>query len=162
MLFLAGLADDMDDGAEQIDQVLSSGRAAEVFGRMVAALGGPVDFVERYPDRLPSCPVMVPVPAPQAGFVTRVDARTLGEVVVRLGGGRALASDRINPAVGLSNLAIVGEEMALDEPLALIHAATIEDAHAARDAILRAYTLGADMPEEPALIHDRIGPEVTP
>lgn len=158
-LVLAGKAETMDDGAAMIDHALETGRAAEVFGKMVAALGGPLDFVERYPDRLPSAPVLVPVPAPRAGFVTRVDARALGEAVVRLGGGRLVGTDRIIPSVGLSGLAVIGEEMDAGEPLALVHATSADKAEAAVAAVRAAYGLSADMPEEPPLIQGRIGPE---
>ncbi len=72
-LVLGGLASDEEDGADQIEEALTSGRAAEVFGRMVAALGGPGDFVDRYPDRLPAARVVRDVPAPRAGFVTGAD-----------------------------------------------------------------------------------------
>lgn len=158
-LALAGRAADLDEGAAMIDHALESGRAAEVFGRMVAALGGPADFVERYPDRLPAARVIVPVPAPCDGFVATVDGRALGEAVVRLGGGRLRAGDRVNPSVGLTGLAVIGEEMAEGEPLALIHAASDADAERAVAAVRAAYGITADLPEEPPLIHDRIGPE---
>lgn len=159
LLALAGRAKDMDEGAAMIDAALQSGRAAERFGKMVAALGGPADFVERYPDRLPSAPQLAPVPAPRAGFVTQVNARALGEAVVALGGGRLKATDRVNPSVGLTGLAVIGEEMEEGEPLALIHASSRADADAAIAAVLAAYELGAEPTSEPPLIHDRIGPE---
>ncbi|RWR10512.1 thymidine phosphorylase [Paenirhodobacter populi] len=159
LLALAGRAKDMDEGAAMIDAALQSGRAAERFGKMVAALGGPADFVERYPDRLPSAPQLAPVPAPRAGFVTQVNARALGEAVVALGGGRLKATDRVNPSVGLTGLAVIGEEMEEGEPLALIHASSREAADAAIAAVLAAYELGEDPLSEPPLIHDRIGPE---
>ena len=158
-LVLAGKAEDMDAGAAMIDHALETGRAAETFGRMVAALGGPADFVERYPDRLPSAPVFKIVPSPRAGFVSRVNARALGEAVVRLGGGRLVGTDKVNPSVGLSGLAVIGEEMAAGEPIAMVHAATEAQADAAVAAVLAAYELAADLPEEPPLIHERIGPE---
>ncbi|MBD3786717.1 MAG: thymidine phosphorylase [Sphingomonadales bacterium] len=158
-LVLAGKAADMDRGAAMIDNALETGRAAEIFGRMVAALGGPADFVERYPDRLPSAPVFKIVPSPRAGFVARVNARALGEAVVRLGGGRLVGSDRINPSVGLSGLAVIGEEMAAGEPIAMVHASSEDRAEAAVAAVLAAYELSDTLPEEPPLIHERIGPE---
>lgn len=155
-LALAGLAEDLDDGAARIDEALESGRAAEVFGRMVAALGGPADFVERYPDRLPSAPVMRPVPCPRAGFVGAVDAEALGHAVVRLGGGRLVGGDRINPSVGLSGLATIGEDMTVGEPLAIVHAASDAAADAAVAAVIAAYSLADTTPEEPPLIHERV------
>ena len=159
VLALAGRARNLDEGAAMIDHALESGRAAEIFGRMVAALGGPADFIERYPDRLPAARVIAPVPSPRAGFVAAVDGRALGEAVVRLGGGRLRASDRVNPSVGLTGLAVIGEEMAEGEPLALVHAGSDAEAERAVAAICAAYRLQDEPPEEPPLIHERIGPE---
>jgi thymidine phosphorylase len=155
-LALGGLAADSEDGAGRIVQALESGQAAEWFGRMVAAQGGPADFIDRWPDRLPSAPVMVEVPCLQEGFVTAIDGRGLGEAVVHLGGGRLRDKDRINPSVGLSDLAGIGEEMTDGLPFCMVHAATEEDAERAVQAVQAAYTLGPTAPEDPALILKRI------
>ena len=156
-LALGGLAADAADGAGRIAEALENGQAAEVFGRMVAAQGGPSDFVERWPDRLPAAPVMREVPSLRAGFVAAIDARALGRAVVLLGGGRLGEGDRVNPAVGLSDLAAIGEDVSADLPLAIVHAATEADAEAAVATIRAAYRIADVAPDEPPLILGRIG-----
>jgi thymidine phosphorylase len=155
-LALAGLAGDATEGAAMIEEALESGRAAATFGRMVAALGGPADFVERYPDRLPAAPVTRPVPAPRAGFVTAIDGSALGQTVVRLGGGRLVGTDRVNPSVGLSRLSRIGDEVDRGEALAFVHAATDAAADAAVAAVAAAYALAAEAPREPKLVVERV------
>ncbi|MDP3958997.1 MAG: thymidine phosphorylase, partial [Pseudorhodobacter sp.] len=155
-LALGGLAADAEDGAGRIEQALESGAAAEVFGRMVAAQGGPADFVERWPDRLPSAPIQREVPSPGDGFVVSIDGFALGQAVVHLGGGRLREGDRVNPSVGLSDMAGIGEEVSRDVPLAMVHAATEAEAMAAVRVVQAAYGLGAAAPADPALIHQRI------
>ncbi|MDM7932977.1 thymidine phosphorylase [Tabrizicola sp.] len=155
-LALAGLAADPADGEGRIAEALQSGAAAEIFGRMVAAQGGPADFVERWPDRLPSAPVVLEVPALADGFVARIDGEALGLAVVHLGGGRLREGDRVNPSVGLSDLAGISEEAGAGVPLAMVHAATEDAARAAVRAVQAAYVIADDMPEEPALIQKRI------
>lgn len=155
-LALGGIAADAEDGAGRIAQALESGAAAEVFGRMVAAQGGPADFVERWPDRLPSAPVLVDVPAPRGGFVTAVDAEALGQAVVHLGGGRLRDGDRVNPSVGLSDLAGIGEEIGRGAPLAMVHAATAAEAETAVAAVQAAYRMGDAAPDEPPLVLERV------
>jgi thymidine phosphorylase len=156
-LALGGIAADAEDGAERIGQALESGAAAEIFGRMVAAQGGPADFVDRWPDRLPSAPVVVDVPALQGGFVTAVAGETLGQAVVRLGGGRLRDGDRINPSVGLSDLAGIGEEIGKGAPLAMVHAASRGEAEAAVAAVQAAYAMGGSAPDELPLVLERVG-----
>ncbi|GHE03026.1 thymidine phosphorylase [Defluviimonas sp. 20V17] len=155
-LALGGLAADPEDGADRIEAALESGSAAEVFGRMVAAQGGPVDFVERWPDRLPSAPVMREVLAGRAGYVAAIDGEALGLAVVALGGGRMKGGDRINPSVGLSDIAGVGEHVSADLPVAIVHAATETEADAAEAAVRAAFSLGEAEVEEPPLIYERI------
>ncbi len=157
VLTLAGLAEDALDGEDQITEALESGRAAEIFGQMVARLGGPSDFVERFPDRLPSAPVVVEVTVERAGFITAIDGEALGHAVVHLGGGRLKGDDRINPAVGLSDLAPLGEPFAKGEAIALVHAASQSDADRAIAAVRAAYVLAEDPIEEPDLVQERVG-----
>ncbi|MFC3181037.1 thymidine phosphorylase [Cypionkella sinensis] len=155
-LALGGLAADPADGAGRIEQALESGAAAEWFGRMVAAQGGPLDFVERWPDRLPAATVIREVPSVQPGFVTTIDGQALGLAVVGLGGGRQREGDKLNLSVGLSDLAGIGEDIGAGDPLCMVHAATEA---AAEEAILRvqaAYRMGPVAPADPDLIIKRI------
>jgi thymidine phosphorylase len=155
-LALGGLAADASDGASRIQQALESGAAADWFGRMVAAQGGPADFVDRWPDRLPAAPVTVEIPCLHSGMVTRIDGHALGEAVVHLGGGRLRDGDRINPSVGLSDLAGLGEEIGAGVPLGMVHGATADQAAAAVRAVQAAYTVGPGPFDEPPLILERI------
>jgi thymidine phosphorylase len=155
-LALGGIARDVEDGEGRIIAALESGSAAEWFGRMVAAQGGPADFVDRWPDRLPSAPVMREIPALQDGFVTAVDGQALGHAVVHLGGGRLRETDRVNPSVGLSDLAGLGEEIGIGVPLGMVHAATEDQAEAAIRAVQAAYQIGPVALDEPPLVLKRI------
>ncbi len=156
VLALSGLADSADAGAALIDDSITRGGAAERFGRMVAAQGGPNDFVADWPAHLPVAPVLKQVPAGMAGRVSAIDGEALGLAVVALGGGRRIESDRINPAVGLAGLLPLGAEVSASDPVALIHAASDDDADAAAASIASAYTIG-DGGAPPPLIRARIG-----
>ncbi len=155
-LALGGLAADADDGAARIEQALESGAAAEWFGRMVTAQGGPADFVDRWPDRLPAAAVLCEVPNPHEGFVAAIDTTALGQAVVHLGGGRLKDGDRINLSVGFSDLAGIGEEINRTVPLAMVHAATEADAERAIRAVQAAYRFSQTPPVDPPLVHQRI------
>ncbi|MEX3014661.1 thymidine phosphorylase [Gymnodinialimonas hymeniacidonis] len=156
VLALGGLADDAADGEARIDTAIASGEAADVFGEMVAELGGPADFVERWPDRLPASRVMMDIHAGDAGFVAGVDTQALGEVVVALGGGRMTEGDRIDPAVGLSDIARIGMEVDDAVPLARIHCATEEEGRAVAAKLRGAFRLADRAVDAPPLIHERI------
>jgi len=156
-LALGGLAEDAAAGAGRIERAIADGAAAAVLGRMVAALGGPSDFIEKWRALLPAAPVTVDVHPPEAGHVRAIDARELGEAVVRLGGGRSREGDRIDPAVGLDDIARIGDRVDGARPLSRIHAASEADADAVAGRIRRAFEVGAPPGPPPPPIHDRIG-----
>jgi thymidine phosphorylase len=104
------------------EEALESGAAAEAFGAMVAALGGPGDLVDRPDDHLPAAPVVRPVAAEANGTVAAHATRDLGVAVMALGGGRRTESDRIDHAVGLTRIAPVGAAVGPGDPLAVVHA----------------------------------------
>lgn len=123
MLMLGGLAADALQARQQLQQALDSGAAAERFARMVAALGGPADLIERPQAYLASAPVVLPVPALRSGRLTAQQTRAIGLAVVELGGGRRMASDSIDFRVGLSGMRQLGDCLAAGEALAFVHAA---------------------------------------
>lgn len=158
VLALGGLAADAADGEARIADVLADGRAAEIFGEMVAALDGPYDFVERWRDRLPAARVMVDVHSNEAGYVTAIDTRALGEVVVHLGGGRLRQGDRIDPAVGLSEIVRIGQRVDASRPLVRLHCADEATEQAVAPRLRAAFTVSDRAPEHlPELIVERIG-----
>jgi thymidine phosphorylase len=155
MLRLAGIAD--GDAAEaKARAALTSGKAAEVFGRMVAELGGPADFVERYADHLPAAPVVRPVFADGAGVVAGIATRDVGLAVIELGGGRRKASDAVDLRVGFTGLLPIGAD-AGDRPLGIVHAADEAAAEHAATLLRAAYSLSDSAPAPSAVIRERIG-----
>ncbi len=131
------------------EAVLRDGRAAERFARMVAALGGPADFVERPEAHLRAAPVVLPVHPEDSGVVTGHATRELGLAVIELGGGRRGDHDRIDHAVGLTQIAGPGTAVGPGEgeqPLCVVHAASAEAAALAARAIRATITVGEDAP----------------
>ncbi|WP_420563409.1 thymidine phosphorylase [Thalassobaculum sp.] len=158
MLAQGRLADTPELGRDMARLALEDGRAAEVFARMVAALGGPVDLMDRPDDYLETASVAVPVYADRPGTVARIDARRLGVAVIELGGGRRQAADRIDHAVGLTEIAGLGETVGPDVPLAVIRCRDAAAAEPVTAAIRGAYTLGeAAATPGPVVIERRTG-----
>ncbi|MEF2547523.1 thymidine phosphorylase [Aurantimonas sp. E1-2-R+4] len=158
MLLSARLAPDLADGRRKAEAALSDGRAAETFAKMVAALGGPADFVERMEDYLPAAPVVRDVLSEEDGFIATVDARRLGLAVVELGGGRTRPQDAVDHAVGLSDLAPIGRRLMRGEPLARVHARDEMTAKRVEAALREAYGLSDEAVEwDASAVLDRFG-----
>jgi thymidine phosphorylase len=84
--------------------------------------------------------------------------RAVGLAVVELGGGRARAADAIDPSVGLTALAAIGEEVGPDRPLAIVHARDALSAEAVVQRLRVAYRLGDSAPRPADPVVERISP----
>lgn len=157
MLVMGGLAADLAEAGDKVDRALASGAAAERFARMVAALGGPADLLERPDAHLARAPVVRAVTPERAGIVAAIDMRALGLAVIALGGGRRRPTDAIDPAVGLTAIAGRGAAVGADRPLCLVHAASEADADAVAADIRAAYTLADAAPAAGPIVIERIG-----
>jgi thymidine phosphorylase len=157
MLILGGLATDEAEARARLERARSDGAAAERFQRMVAALGGPADLLERPAKHLPRAPVVKPAAAARAGYVEAMDVRAIGLAVLALGGGRRRVEDRIDPAVGLTKMLGIGEETGPARPLALIHARSEADAEAAAATLRAAVRIGDRPPAIQPPVRRRIG-----
>jgi thymidine phosphorylase len=157
MLLLGGLARDVDEARCKIEAALDSGAAAERFARMVSALGGPADLLERPRHHLPEAPVTLAVTAQETGHVRVIDTRAVGLAVVALGGGRTRPQDPIDHAVGLTRLAGLGAPVGPGQPLALVHARSMEAAQEAAARVLAAYEIGEAPQVGPVMVERLAG-----
>jgi thymidine phosphorylase len=152
LLVSAGLAASLDVARANLDKALSSGAAAEHFARMVKALGGPADFIDNPQKHLRRAVVVKPVYADEEGAVSAIATRQLGLAVIELGGGRRVAADKIDHAVGLDHL--LGKNFRADNetPLAMIHAADEEGFERAAKIVKAAYKIGGTVTELPPIL----------
>ena len=121
MLDLSGVADNLNDAKNKASAALNQGRAAQVFARMVAGLGGPTDLLEKPQRYLPQAPIVKPILASHSGYVCAMDVRAIGLSLVTLKAGRSKADDAIDYAVGLSGMAQIGDYIEQGQPLAVAH-----------------------------------------
>ncbi|WP_372399612.1 thymidine phosphorylase [Azospirillum sp. HJ39] len=158
LLVLGGLAPDAGAGRAMADRAVTSGAAAERFARMVAALGGPADLLER-PDRyLDRAPIVRPLFPAGTGFVSAIDTRGVGMAVVALGGGRTRTTDAIDFAVGFDAVAGLGQAVGPGgHPLAILHARTEAQADEAERRLRAAVTVADSAPARGPLIAKRLG-----
>lgn len=156
MLALGKLSPDAAAGRARAEAVLADGRAAEVFARMVSALGGPDDLLEHSARYLPPAPVIRACTAERSGHVVGMNARQVGIAVVALGGGRSHADDAIDPAVGLTDVIDVGTEVRAGSPLCIVHAASDAAADEAIGLVRQAIHIGDSAPPAIPVIMERL------
>lgn len=122
MAVLAGVADDHAAGIALAVARLNDGSAADRFGRMISALGGPNDFMKNPSKYLSAAPVVREVLPECSGYITKMDAGSIGHGLVELGGGRTKPEDDIDLSVGFSALKGINDKVGPDRPLAVLHA----------------------------------------
>jgi thymidine phosphorylase len=157
LLLSAGIVLNLTEGRAKLQGVLTSGKAAEHFARMVSMLGGPTDFMEHCAHHLKAAPIIRPVYCDDEGSVNRIATRQLGLAVIELGGGRLRADDTIDHSVGLTNL--LGKNFVSDRnsPLCIVHARDEASFERAAEIVRGAYAIGEPVVEISPII-ERITP----
>lgn len=158
MLIVTGIETDAKAAVRKADNAVTSGQAAEVFERMVSALGGPSDFVENYSTYLPNAKVCVPVLADVEGYLASVNGRAIGNAIIELGGGRKRLDDTLDLTVGFSAVVPTGTKIDSGTPLAFVHARSDESAERARLNLLAASTIAENCPESRPIVSSRLTP----
>ncbi len=121
MLVLGKRARGLDEGRRMAEKSLADDSAFEKFRVLVSAQGGDVSYVDD-PSKLPAAKFIEVVNAPQSGFLSQIQARTIGEASVALGAGRAKKGDPVDHAVGFVIHRKVGDRVEAGQPLFTIHA----------------------------------------
>ena len=102
---------------------------------------------------MPAAAVTVGAEPAEAGIVRAVDVRAVGLAVVALGAGRIREDDVVDHSVGLTDVAAPGEEVAPGgRPLAVVHAADLDAAARAKQALREAYEIGDAAPGPPPAV----------
>ena len=106
--------------------------------------------------RAARAPVVLPVAAPRAGFVTRLGAVAVGVAALELGAGRRAKADEIDHSVGVVCRVKRGASVAEGDLLAEVHARDETSGAEAVEAVLDAYELGDEPPRERGILLDVI------
>jgi thymidine phosphorylase len=156
MLVLSGLEKDLAAAEARAAQALASGAAAETFGRMVHALGGPADLMEKAEAYLQPAPVILAVTASKTGFLVSCDTRGVGLAVIELGGGRSRPDDAIDHRVGFDRLLPLGAKVEKGDEIGRVYAANAADAARASARLAEIYRIAPEMPSRAPDILTRI------
>jgi pyrimidine-nucleoside phosphorylase len=149
LLALSDLGIDQEEGLRRAQAAVSDGSALAVYERWIRAQGGDPD-----PAALPTAPVVLPVRSPRAGTVTRLGAVAVGIAAVHLGAGRRTKEDSIDHAVGVVCRVKRGGRVEESDVLAEVHARDEASGVAAVEAVLAAYELGDEPPQEHGILLD--------
>lgn len=146
LLVSAKLAQSLEEAKQKLEHSLASGKALEIFAKMVTALGGPADFVERPEAYLPKASIIKPVFASQSGYVSAIKTRDIGLSIIGLKGGRTRSDQELDYATGFSHFCQIGDYVDSQNPLCLIHAQTEADWQQAAEQTLKNIQISEQKP----------------
>ncbi|MBR1778668.1 MAG: thymidine phosphorylase [Alphaproteobacteria bacterium] len=119
---------DRAEALAKIDQALSSGQAAECFGRMLYEQGVLPNFISNPAAFLPAAQVIKPVYPDKEGYVSEMNLRWIGLAALEMGAGRFYQEQRIDYSAGFSNMCRPGMYVSQRVPLAFVHAEDVQTA----------------------------------
>ena len=155
MLLAAGAAPDPDTAQRMLRKVVADGSAFAKFEEVVIAQGGD-PAVLHDPSLLPRAPEEAVIAAPRGGVVQRCDALFLGVAAVRLGAGRATKEEQIDPGVGFTVCAKVGDQVSAGDPLVRVRRRPPGRLAEARPLVERAIIIGDKPASPPPLVHEKV------
>lgn len=156
LLVQTGRKKDHLQARQAVLEKLATDQPRRCFDQLVEAQGGDLAAFHRQLGLDSIAPVVRELTTPEEGFITRVDARILGEVVRDLGGGRTSAGGKVDPGVGLDRIAKPGEPFGVDSLLLRVHARNEADAEKALSRLRPAFEFSPDPFDPPPLIAETL------
>jgi len=154
LLLQTGQANDFTMACKQAQTCLASGEPRRKWNQMLAAQGADMKAFESQLLKEQAAPVVAAVRSDTAGFVQSCDARAVGELVRDLGGGRLTKESKVDPSVGVDQLAKVGEAVRPGTTLGRVHAGTPAEGEAGATRLRAAFQIGSAAPAQRVLIQE--------
>tara|TARA_R110000772_G_scaffold146572_2_gene256741 strand:+ start:276 stop:1592 length:1317 start_codon:yes stop_codon:yes gene_type:complete len=156
MLVSAKVAENEDQALTKINHALSSGAAAEIFNKMIHALGGPSDFMEDPWRSMERANCIQDVIALDHGYINGMQTRDIGLAVVGLKGGRTANGQQIDHTVGFDRVLPIGTLVNRGDVVARVHARDEDSALQASQQYLAALDIGEKAAEQAPVIYQTI------
>lgn len=119
MILLAGLAKNFTQAKKLFLQKIATGEGLKKFREIVVNQGGDPGFIEDY-TKLPLAKNKFVIKSPRVGYISKMDCELIGLQVVKLGGGRTKAGEKIDHGVGIEVFRKPGDRLKIGDELATI------------------------------------------
>lgn len=146
---------DINEAFGKAEEALESGKAYEKFTEFISAQGGDISKIENT-DTLPKADIIYNVLAPESGYITGMQAETIGSASVILGAGREKKDDIIDYSAGIVLFKKTGDKVEKGEKIAELHTNDESKIESAEKLFLSALTFGDEAPAKQKLIYKTI------
>ena len=140
------------------EDCLNSGVPRKKWDEMLVAQGADLKAFNRRLALDSTAKIVAEVKSEKSGFVSKCDARIIGEVIRDLGGGRLAKESTINYDVGVDQIAKPGERVGKFSVLCRVHAADAAQAESAVTRLKTTFEISTRRPVVAKLVHGVILP----
>ena len=134
------------------EDCLNSGAPRAKWDEMIAAQGADLKAFNKKLSIDSTASTVLELQANRGGFVSKCDARIIGEVIRDIGGGRLTKDSKINYNVGVDKIAKPGECVEKNSVLVRIHAADLVQARIASARLKAAFEISTNRPDKNPLV----------
>jgi len=155
MLVAGKVAASLSEARSELQEILAGGKALEKFEQMISYQGGDTTVLSN-PEKLPGAQKTYRVTSQASGYITAINAESVGKAAMLLGAGRESKEDSIDPAVGIVVIKKVGDKVQRDETLAILHYNDAGKLEEAKQVLATAYRYSEQPPKKHDLVCDII------
>lgn len=120
MIFLGGKSDTIKKGIEKSHEAINNGSAFQKWLDVVDEHGGDTSVIKN-PDSYHDAEFVLDVYSEKDGYITEMDAFSLGMMSVELGAGRRAKEDDVDPSAGFILHKKIGDRVESGETLCTFH-----------------------------------------
>jgi len=121
MLLNSGIVKTREEGVTKANAALDNGAALAKFAQIIKAQGGNGEVTERPLEVLPRASKKIVFKAEKSGFVSKLDALSVGEALRAAGGGRTKLDDKLDYSVAIHLLKKIGDEVKQGDTVLELH-----------------------------------------
>lgn len=152
MLVQAKRCQTLQEANELLHEVIKNGKAIDKLKQMLIYQHGDGNVIDDT-SLFKQAKYIVPITTNQAGYVEALEAKTLGIISMKLGGGRQTKEDIIDHSVGIILNKKIGDKVNVGDVLAYMHANS-EPSKELVDELISAYKIIDSIVEKPILIDE--------
>lgn len=156
MIFLGRITRSLEEAREVAQQKLLDGSGYRKLKEVIAAQGGNPQVLDRF-DMLPNATGAREITSPRGGYISAIEAESIGNASQMIGAGRDTKEDAIDPAVGVILEVKVGQKVEAGSVLCRLYYTNEERLEEAADMVEDAFRISQSAPEERELILEVVG-----
>ncbi len=152
MLVMCKIAKDMKEGKEISEEMIKSGKALETLKRMIEGHKGDPKVIDDY-SLFPGASIKEDLLSWESGYISEMDALTIGISSVLLGAGRETMESELDYGVGYTLHKKLGDKVEKNESLLTIHANDKDKLEKAKDKLKHAFKFSDKSVAIPPLVY---------